>query len=251
METLKDHIKVFLNHGCSGCDFDSGFGHCSCYGRGDGSGQGYDSCFGSGSGWGSGYGNSFGSGSGWGYGQGSCDGKGRGYGDDFIADFGDGSGYSHGIKEINGETVYMVDRVQTIIKSVHDNIARGFILQDDLTLEPCYIAKEQNKFAHGITLHDAFNALQEKLYDDNTEEERIEAFRKKFPEYDIPYSNRDLFTYHHILTGSCRMGRESFCKDMGIDLDDNTTVREFISLTKDNYGSNIICKLPKAYGINE
>lgn len=245
METLKDHIKVFLNYN-SGSDCELGPG----FSRGDGSGQGYVSYFGSGHGFGSSRGTSFGSGRGWGYGCGSGDGNGRGYGDEFILD-GSGSGYDRGIKEINGETVYTVDGVQTIIKSVHDNIARGFILQNDLILEPCYIAKEQNKFAHGSTLHEAFNALQEKLYDDNTEEERIEAFHKKFPEYNVPYSNRDLFTYHHILTGSCHMGRESFCKDMGIDLDGSTTVREFILLTKNSYGSNIICKLPKAYGTNE
>ena len=131
------------------------------------------------------------------------------------------------------------------------NIAQGFILQRDLTLKPCYIVKEQNMFAHGDTLHDAFTALQEKLYDDSTEEERIEAFRKKFPEYDIPYLNRDLFAYHHVLTGSCRMGRESYCKDKGISLNDSTTVREFIELTKDSYGSNTIRKLPEAYGITE
>lgn len=244
METLKDRIKVFLNYNSgSDCELGSGFG--------DGSGQGFKSCFGSGRGFGSGPGTSFGFGRGWGCEFGSGDGNGRGYGDEFRFDSGDGSGYNRGIKEINGETVYIVDGVQTIIKSVHDNIARGFILQNDLTLEPCYIAKEQSKFAHGSTLHEAFNALQEKLYDDITEEERIEAFHKKFPEYNVLYSNRDLFTYHHILTGSCRMGRESFCKDMGIDLDDSTTVREFVSLTKDSYGSNIICKLPKAYGINE
>ena len=141
--------------------------------------------------------------------------------------------------------------MQTIIKSVRDNIAQGFVLQRDLTLTPCYIVKEQNKFAHGNTLHDAFAALQEKLYDDSTEEERIEAFRKKFPEYDTPYSNRDLFAYHHVLTGSCRMGRESFCKDKGISLDCSTTVREFIELTKDSYGSDTIRKLPEAYGVTE
>ena len=137
----------------------------------------------------------------------------------------------------------------TIIKTVRDNIAQGFILQRDLTLKPCYIAKEQNKFAHGDTLHDAFTALQEKFYDDSTEEERIEAFRKKFPEYDTPYPNRDLFVYHHVLTGSCRMGRESFCQNKGIDLDGSTTVREFIELTKGSYGGNVICKLPEAYGV--
>ena len=137
----------------------------------------------------------------------------------------------------------------TIIKSVRGNIAQGFILQRDLTQKPCYIVKEQNKFAHGSTLHDAFTALQEKLYDDSTEEERIEAFRKKFPEYDTSYPNRDLFAYHHVLTGSCRMGRESFCEDNGINLDGSTTVREFVELTKDSYGGDVICKLPEVYGV--
>ena len=174
-------------------------------------------------------------------------GSGYGYG----SGYGSGSGYGDGVKEINGDLVYIVDDVPTIIKSVRGNIAQGFILQRDLTLKPCYIVKEQNKFAHGDTLHDAFTALQEKLYDGSTEEERIEAFRKKFPEYDTPYPNRDLFAYHHVLTGSCRMGRESFCKDKGIDLEGSTTVREFVELTKDSYGGDVICKLPDVYGITE
>ena len=222
METLEDKIKTFLSSG-------SGFGS----GSGDGSG------FGSGDGYGDGSGSGYGDGSGFGSGDGYGDGDGDGYGD------------GDGVKEINGDTVYIVDNVTTIIKSVRANIAQGFILQRDLTLKPCYIVKEQGVFAHGDTLHDAFTALQEKLYDDSTEEERIEAFRNKFPEYDTPYPNRDLFAYHHVLTGSCRMGRESFCKDKGIDLNGNTTVREFIELTKDSYGSDTIRKLPEAYGITE
>ena len=188
-------------------------------------------------------------GSGYGYGSGSGSGYGSGYGSGFCSGSGSGSGSGYGVKEVNGDTVYIVDDVPTIIKSVRDNIAQGFILQRDLTLIPCYVVKEQNRFAHGETLHDAFTALQEKLYDDSTEEERIEAFRKKFPEYDTLYPNRDLFAYHHVLTGSCRMGRESFCKDRGIDLDGNTTVREFIELTKDSYGGDVICKLPEVYGV--
>ena len=222
MEMLETKIKNFLN-------LSSGSG----YGSGDdsGSGSGDDS--------GSGYG--YGSGDDSGSGSGDDSGSGYGYG------YGDDSG--DGVKEVNGDTVYIVDYVPTIIKSVRDNIAQGFILQRDLTLKPCYIVKEQNMFAHGDTLHDAFTALQEKLYDDSTEEERIEAFRKKFPEYDTLYPNRDLFTYHHVLTGSCRMGRESFCKDKGIDLDGSATVREFVELTKDSYGGDVICKLPEVYGV--
>ena len=214
MEMLEDRIKTFVS-------------------LDDGDGEGDVSC--------SGYGYGTGTGSG----TGSGDGYGYGYGDNSGSDY----GLDNGVKEVNGDTVYIVDNVPTIFKSVRDNIAQGFILQRDLTRKPCYIVKEQNKFAHGDTLHDAFTALQEKLYDDSTEEERIEAFRKKFPEYDTPYPNRDLFAYHHVLTGSCRMGRESFCQNKGIDLNGTTTVREFIELTKGSYGSEIICKLPVAYGV--
>ena len=224
METLEIKIKNFLNLSSSSSS-SSNYGSSSGNGYGYGSGSVYGSVYGDGSGSGDGYGSGYGDGSG----------------------YSSGSGY--GIKEVNGDTVYIVDDVPTIIKSVRDNIAQGFILQRDFTLKPCYIVKEQNMFAHGDTLHDAFTALQEKLYDDSTEEERIEAFRKKFPEYDTLYPNRDLFAYHHVLTGSCRMGRESFCKDKGIDLDGSTTVREFIELTKDSYGGDVICKLPEVYGV--
>lgn len=216
MEMLEDHINAFLS-----VNYGYGSGYGSGRGSGGGNGDGSDCCYR------------------WGYGDGNGDGYGWG--------FGDGSG----VKDINGNHVYIVDGIQTIIKSVRSNIAQGFVLQSDLTLKPCYIVKERNKFAHGDTLHDAFSALQEKLYDDSTEEERIEAFRKKFPEYDTPYPNRDLFAYHHVLTGSCRMGRESYCKDKGIDLDGSTTVREFIELTKGSYGGDVICKLPEVYGITE
>ena len=228
METLEFRIKAFLSA-------------TSC--RGGGYGGGYGEGYGDGRGYGGGYGEGYGDGRGYGYGCG--DGYGEGGGD------GCGDGGGECVKEINGYNVHLIDGLETIIKSVHGNIAQGFILNSDLTLQSCYIVKDQNYFAHGDTLHNAFIALQEKLYDGSTEEERIEAFVKKFPDYDTPYPNRDLFAYHHVLTGSCRMGRESFCKDKGINLDGSTTVREFVSLTKDSYGSETIRRLPQAYGVNE
>lgn len=90
-------------------------------------------------------------------------------------------------------------------------------------------------------------ALQEKLYDDSTEEERIEAFVKKFPNYDMLYATFSLITTSSLAHGE----RESFCKDKGINLDGSTTVREFVSLTKDSYGAETIRKLPQAYGVND
>jgi hypothetical protein len=212
MEALEDKIKKFLA-------VDVGYGDCSGYGYGDGSGDG------------DGYG--YGSGDGYGYGDGS------GYGD----------GYGYGVKAVKRNKVYMVDNTITIFKSIRGNVAKGYILQSDLQLKSCFIVKENNKFAHGDTLRDAFTSLQEKLYDDSTEEERIEAFKKKFPEYDVKYDNGDLFTYHHVLTGSCRMGREAFVSDRGLSLDGKTSIREFVELTKNAYGGDIIKKLPSAYRI--
>lgn len=202
---------------------------------------------------GGGYGRGNGSGDGNGYGYGS--GRGYGYGNDYGNGNGNGSGYGYGrgcggVKEINGHAVYVIDNTRTIITSIHGNVAQGFILEHNTKLVPCYIAKDNNHFAHGKTLREAFSSLQEKLYDDSTEEERIRAFKRKFPSYDTKYSNQDLFVYHHVLTGSCRMGRESFANSRGISLSDKTTVREFVQLTKDAYGGDIIKKLPKAYGIS-
>jgi hypothetical protein len=166
-------------------------------------------------------------------------------------DVGNGNGYGYGngngIAEIDGYKMYDIDNINSVITSIHGNVAQGYILESNVYLKPCYIVKEGNHYAHGETLHGAYAALQEKLYDDSTEEERIAAFVKKFPDYNTPYDNADLFAYHHVLTGSCRMGRESFAKSHGLSLDGTTTVKEFINLTKDSYGGEIIKRLKEEY----
>ena len=230
MEKLEEKIKKFL-----AVDVGSGSNSTKGYGDGSGSGSSFDSVNGYGCGYHSGYG--YYSGCGLGSGGGYSDGS------------GDGSSDGYGIKEVNGNMIYIIDNTPTIITSVRANVAQGFILRPNLQTIPCYIVKENDQFAHGDTLKDAFMSLQEKLYDDSTEEERIEAFKKKFPKYDDKYSNRDLFAYHHVLTGSCRMGRETFVADKGLSLDGETSIREFVELTKDSYGGKIIKKLPVVYGM--
>lgn len=249
MEMLEEKIKKFLAVDV-GYGSGDGYGSCDFYGKGSGGG-----CSGNGDGDGDGSGDGMGYGSDSGLGHGSNystygtydDGNDCGSGSLYCT--GSGKGYGDGIKEINGKEIYMVDDIPTIFKSIRNNIAKGFIVKSDLQFEPCYIVKENNQFAHGFTLKDAFMSLQEKLYDDSTEEERIEAFKKQFPEYDVKYDNMDLFVYHHVLTGSCRMGREAFMSNKGLSLDGKTSVREFVKLTQDAYGGDIIKKLPEAYGI--
>lgn len=45
------------------------------------------------------------------------------------------------------------------------------------------------------------------------------------------------------------MGRQEFIRAHGISLDGKTTVSEFIRLTEDAYGGNVIKKMKNAYGI--
>lgn len=234
MENIKEFLKIDTDYGS-----DYNFNFNSNYDYGYGYGSGYAS--GSGSSDGSGYGCSDGDGSGYGHGCGYGSGYGSGYGN------GDGSGYSNGygsgydIKSFDNQTVYLIDFIQTIISSIKGNIAKGFILNNDLTLSECYIVKEDNKFAHGKTLHEAFESLQEKLQNTYTDEERISKFNSLFPDYSKKYSAKDLFNAHNLLTDSCKFGRESFCKSNNINLStDMFTIYEFIELTKNQYNGDII-----------
>ena len=188
------------------------------------------------------HGSGYGYGDGYGSGYGSGDGSGSGYEDG--SGYGDDSGDGDVIVSINGKKVYKIDGVQTIITSVRNDIAKGYILQSDFTLTTCFIVKENDKFSHGSTLHEAFESLQEKIYDDSSEEERINKFKEHFPDFNKVYPVSDLFVWHHILTGSCKSGRESFAKDNGINIEkDSMTIYKFIELTKNSYNGNIIKKI--------
>ena len=178
-------------------------------------------------------------------------GSGSGYGDGY----GDGSGDGSGIPVFNGRKVYLVDGVPTIIDRIKTidlkgsqpwQCAEGFILNKDFTLTPCFVAKVEGRFfAHGKTLHEAYpKALKQRPLS-----ERTKLFREVYPDPDAPIPASELFQWHNTLTGSCHMGRTSFCKQHGIDLNGSYTVRYFLSLTRDAYGSSAIRDLARAYNI--
>ena len=186
--------------------------------------------------------NGNGSGSGDGACNGSGDGDGDGYGFGSGNGFGNGFGYGYGdcVKSFVGQSVYMIDDVQTIIHHVHGNIAKGAILNSDLTTTPCYIVKSGDLFAHGETLREAQAALLEKQFEDMSEDERIEAFLNEI-DIEKRYPTSVFFDWHHRLTGSCEMGRKAFAADHEIDLENGTmTAMEFIELTKDAYCGSVI-----------
>ncbi|MEG2823050.1 MAG: hypothetical protein RR869_10530, partial [Lachnospiraceae bacterium] len=172
-----------------------------------------------------------------GYGTGGdfCDGAGDGYGNGF--------GNGTGIKQIGKNSIHVIDEIETIIYSVRNNIAKGAILNQDLTLTTCFIVKNEQLYAHGTTLKKAMAAMEEKLFFNMDVDERISSFLKEF-ELNKKYPAKLFFEWHFKLTRSCELGRNSFVKNHGINLKtDQFTVGEFINLTKDEYGGEIIKKL--------
>ena len=203
---------------------------CGC-GSGDGCGDGYG--YGDGSRCGSGFGN------GEGYGCGDGIRFSEGYGSE------DGSGEGGGvsvmnIKTFNGHIIDYIDGVPTIITHIHNDVASGFIIGFDMTLIPCYVAKSGNSFAHGKTLKDALKDAEAKEMREMSIEERIEKFIEVFGSLDSEHTGKEFYDWHHILTGSCRMGRDKFCEENGIDLTKKYSVRYFLNITKNSYGGDII-----------
>ena len=223
MDVLK--IEKFLSVG-DGYGDGSAYGNGNGYGYGDGYGDG--SAYGNGNGYGDGYGKGSGYGSGYGY--------------------SDGSGYGSGIKNINGHNVYNVDDTPTIFTHIHGNVAKGYILERNVIFKPCYIVKGNGYFAHGETLQEAQNALEEKIIDEMDVEEKIKLFKEKFPDVNKKYTVKDFYQWHHNLTGSCEMGRKSFANSHNINIDnDMMTVKEFIKLTENAYCGEVVKELKESY----
>ena len=227
-------IKTINGEDC-GCGLGDGYGYSNGYGYGSGydTGSGYGT--GSGGGGGYDYGNGFGSGNGSGYGDGLCCGYGS---EDGSGEGGDVSVMN--IKTFNGHIIDYIDCVPTIITHIHNDVASGFIIRFDMTLLPCHVAKAGNYFAHGKTLKDAVIDAEAKEMGEMPIEERIEKFIEVFGPLDSEHTGKEFYDWHHILTGSCRMGRDKFCEENGIDLTKKYSVRYFLNITKNSYGGDII-----------
>ena len=244
MENINEDVKRFLQKTYrSGDGYGSGdvFGDGSGYGSGSGSGD--DDGYGYGDGSGDGYGDGYGDGSGDVFGSGS--GSGSGSGDDDGYGYGDGSGdgYGDGIISFCGHNVVVIDGINTVIEKAKGNLGKGFIINGDLTTEKCYVAKIGSLFAHGKTIGEARRDLAKKVFMSMDIDEKIDMFLSEF-KIGVKYPAIKFYEWHHILTGSCKMGRDTFVKEHGIDIEkDMFTVSEFVDLTKSEYGKEVISEL--------
>ena len=146
--------------------------------------------------------------------------------------------------------VWEVDNTPTTITNIHGNIAKGYTLQRNVILVPCYIAKVDDCFAHGKTAHDALRDATAKALQNTPIVERIAKVRKQYPDPDKPIPHKELYSLHNILTGSCEFGRREFASSHGLDPENGEmTMREFINLTLNAYGGENIKLLAEAYSI--
>ncbi|MEY2669761.1 MAG: hypothetical protein RLZZ577_77 [Bacteroidota bacterium] len=135
--------------------------------------------------------------------------------------------------------IHNIDGINTIINIIKSNIAKGFIVKPDQTLEKTYLVKQNKFFAHGKTLKEALKSLEKKIIANLEPEEVIEKFLDEV-DLEKKYTGQYFFDWHGKLTGSCLQGRETFIKNNGIKLTDKYTVFEFIELVKNEFGGEII-----------
>jgi hypothetical protein len=77
-------------------------------------------------------------------------------------------------------------------------------------------------------------------------EDRVNEFLEKFSDQKS-VSVSDLYEWHTTLTGRCDQGKKQFCSQHGIDLKGSMTIDEFISLTINQYGGDVIELLKEKY----
>jgi len=176
------------------------------------------------------------------------DGDGSGYGDGDGSGYGDGDGYVEKLTRLHGSLVYYIDGIPCIFESVHDTWAAVLVINcDDFTTKKAVIAKLDGYFAHGETVKESFAAVTEKIMNNMDFDEKKKTFFEKFPSMSEEYQTMDFYSWHHVLTGSCDMGRRMFAREKNIDLDGTMTVKQFFELTNSAYGGERIKELESMY----
>lgn len=151
------------------------------------------------------------------------------------------------IKTHNGNKVYYINDVPTVIKSINCGIGHGYIIDNNGKSVEKFVAKSYNIFVFG----DSFDEVYDKLYEKDRIKEYSEIFINKFVEHfklNRKYNFSELAFWHRNLTGACIEGIMLFCKDNNINFEnDKMTVQEFLNISKNSYGKSIVKNIAKIY----
>jgi hypothetical protein len=143
--------------------------------------------------------------------------------------------------------VHYIDTLPCIIHSIKGSIAKVNVINTaDLSETPMFVAKHGGLFAHGATIKEAVESVQEKWSESRSIEERMEDFKSQFKK-DVLYDAALFYKWHTTLTGSCQSGKDFWIREQGISLSKTMTVQEFCSLTCNAYGGHVIRQLMEYY----
>lgn len=155
--------------------------------------------------------------------------------------------FGAGIESINGMKVVNIDGIPTAISIIKGQVAKGYIVFHDFSLEKTFVVKAGNYYGHGETIREARQYALGKMYANMDTDAVIDEFVSMFDkdtEYDVGY----FYEWHNRLTQSCKQGLDQFAKQHNINLEyDRMTTEEFIDLTKDSFGGEIIKKVAERY----
>ncbi len=142
-----------------------------------------------------------------------------------------------------GNRVYYIDEIPCVINSIKSDYALVEVIEyNGLNTSSMYVAKKDGFFAHGHTLEEAIKDANEKWMVSQTVEEKIEQFKIQFKK-GILYKAQLFYDWHTLLTGSCKAGKDMWISQKGISLEGDMTVAQFIDITKNEYGAEIIRRL--------
>lgn len=171
-------------------------------------------------------------------GNGDSHGKGYGHGSELFRDF---INTIIDIKTYNGQSVYHLDNKLILFDSIKYGTVGKIRIIDNLSLvaEDSWIYRYGNYYYIHKDLKIAKREAIKAYYHANGIEHAVSDFRKKFNMKD-KYKAEDFYEWHAYITQSCEEGREKFTKDNNISFDDYMTVNEFLDLTRNTIGGDII-----------
>ena len=149
------------------------------------------------------------------------------------------------IHNINGNAV--------AITQEHGRAKRGVALSPSLNKHDCYVITFGESFGIGDNLHDAYEDVKRVITSKTTHVQKgydwAQFVVDRYPDVDALIPNLELLELHNIITNSCSSGIQTFAAQHGIDIDGSSSMRTFITLTKDSFGSDVIKSIADKYGI--
>lgn len=153
----------------------------------------------------------------------------------------------HDVINISGNAV--------IITQQHGRAGFGYKINVYLSMIPCYTISYNNGeiVGCGNNLHAAFDCAKNIVLNHTVHSPRNYDWAaycvSKYPDVDAQIPVIELIDLHNFMTNSCNKGINEFCVSHQVNVRSTASMREFLTITKDAYASDVIESIANKYGI--